>query len=74
MSHHETNAPDRVQSTMRPTEAARYVGVSVSKLAKLRLTHNRQDGPAFIKLSGCILYRQCDLDKWLDQHTVKCGY
>ena len=73
MSNDEHDVVDLKPSTMRPTEAARYVGISLSKLAKLRLRHQRHDGPAFIKLSGCILYRRCDLDKWLDQHTVRCG-
>ncbi|MFD1159032.1 helix-turn-helix domain-containing protein [Roseovarius aestuarii] len=70
MTQHNTRTHDFAPSTMRPAEAARYVGVSASKLAKLRLPHNRQNGPAFIKLAGCVLYRQSDLDRWLDRNTI----
>ena len=58
------------RENMRPEEAARYTRVSVSKLAKLRLVNNRKDGPAFIKLSGCIVYRKQDLDEWLERCRV----
>ena len=47
----------------RPPEAAAYVRLSVSTLAKARL---RGDGPKFIRLSArAIGYLQTDLDAWL---------
>jgi predicted DNA-binding transcriptional regulator AlpA len=47
----------------RPPEAATYVGLSVSTLAKQRL---RGDGPKFVRLSArAIGYLQADLDAWL---------
>ncbi|NYI28209.1 putative DNA-binding transcriptional regulator AlpA [Sulfitobacter geojensis] len=55
---------------MRPKVAAEYTGVSESTLAKLRMLHNRPNGPSFIKLSGCVVYRRCDLDAWMDRHVV----
>lgn len=62
--------PDTPQY-LRPSEASRYIGISTSKLAKLRLRHNRSEGPAFVKLSGCVLYRRQDLDEWLSRNLVK---
>jgi predicted DNA-binding transcriptional regulator AlpA len=49
--------------TMRPPQAADYVGLSRSTLAKRRLTG---DGPKFIRLSPrAIAYLRTDLDDWL---------
>jgi predicted DNA-binding transcriptional regulator AlpA len=48
---------------MRPPQAANYVGLSASTLAKRRLTG---DGPRFIRLSArAIGYLKSDLDEWL---------
>ncbi|RYH06045.1 DNA-binding protein [Tropicimonas sp. IMCC6043] len=55
---------------MRPVAAAEYTGLSTSMLAKLRMRVNRSDGPDFIKVSGCVLYRRTDLDNWLRGHVV----
>ena len=55
---------------MRPKEAAQYTGISESTLAKLRMLHNRDNGPKFVKLSGCIVYRRADLDEWMLQNVV----
>jgi predicted DNA-binding transcriptional regulator AlpA len=59
-----------VQSeTMRPPQAANYVGLSASTLAKRRLTG---DGPKFIRLSPrAIAYLRADLDEWLN--AKRCG-
>ncbi len=56
---------------MRPNEASRYTGISESTLAKLRMRHKRVQGPKYIKLSGCIIYRRRDLDNWIEQNVVK---
>ncbi|SFE59202.1 hypothetical protein SAMN04488523_108200 [Sulfitobacter brevis] len=55
---------------MRPADAALYTGLSESTLAKLRMRHNRQSGPSFLKISGCVVYRRGDLDRWMDSHAV----
>ena len=51
---------------LRPAEAARYLGLSESTLAKLRMQHRRTEGPSFAKVNGCILYRRADLDAWIE--------
>jgi predicted DNA-binding transcriptional regulator AlpA len=56
---------------LRPKEAARYLNLSESKLAKLRMARNRALGPRFIKLAGCVVYRRADLDAWLEAHVMK---
>ncbi len=59
-----------VGKNMRPADAARYTGLSESTLAKLRMRHNRSEGPRYLKISGCVIYRRDDLDTWLDSHEV----
>lgn len=50
---------------MRPAEAARYLGLSESYLAKLRW---RGGGPTYHKLSAkAVRYSRSDLDAWLDE-------
>lgn len=56
---------------MRPKAAAAYSGISVSKLAKLRMEQSRKDGPPFVKAAGCVVYRRSDLDAWLASHLVE---
>jgi predicted DNA-binding transcriptional regulator AlpA len=54
---------DQRSDMMRPPEAAQYVGLAPSTLAKCRI---RGDGPAFIRLSArAIGYLKADLDSWL---------
>jgi predicted DNA-binding transcriptional regulator AlpA len=48
--------------------AARYVGLSESTLAKLRLNGN---GPIYCKLGRRVVYRPVDLDLWLQSRTVR---
>ena len=50
---------------LRPNDAARYLGVSVSMLNKLRMKRLRHQGPKFAKVCGCVVYRRADLDAWL---------
>jgi predicted DNA-binding transcriptional regulator AlpA len=51
------------QILLRPPEAAVYIGLAKSTLAKQRL---RGDGPKFVRLSArAIGYLQADLDAWL---------
>lgn len=46
-------------------DAARFLGLSSSTLAKLRL---RGDGPAYCKLGRRVVYRRSDLEDWLNRH------
>ena len=48
---------------MRPPQAARYVGLSTSTLAKMRL---RGDGAAYSKAGRAVVYRIEDLCEWLE--------
>jgi len=49
---------------MRAADAARYLALSPSTLAKMRL---RGDGPPFIKAGPrAVAYRRTDLDSWLE--------
>lgn len=54
---------DTVQN-MNPRDAAAYIGLAPATLAKIRCISN--DGPPFIRLGRKIMYRQSDLDAWLD--------
>jgi hypothetical protein len=47
----------------RTPKAAEYCGLSVSTMEKLRLTGG---GPIFIKRGRSVLYRQADLDAWME--------
>jgi hypothetical protein len=47
---------------MTPLEAARYVGLAVSTLAKCRCWGG---GPIFVRLGRRVGYRRADLDEWL---------
>ena len=58
---------------MRPPEAAEYLGLSLSTLARLRMSTKRQDGPAYVKVAGCVIYRRADLAAWLARHVVKAA-
>ena len=47
---------------LRTEQAAKYLSLSPSTLAKLRLSG---DGPQFLRLAGrSIRYRRADLDAW----------
>ncbi|WP_420417417.1 helix-turn-helix transcriptional regulator [Pacificispira sp.] len=52
-----------IQHTLRTDDAARYIGLSASTMAKLRLSGK---GPQYIKTGRIVLYRPADLDSWLD--------
>ena len=55
---------------LRPPEAAKYLGLAESTLAKLRMG---RDGPAFHKLGRAVVYDRADLDAWLAAHRVETG-
>jgi predicted DNA-binding transcriptional regulator AlpA len=51
---------------LRAHEAASYLGISSSTLAKMRL---RGDGPPYSKAGRkVVLYDMADLDKWVASH------
>ena len=56
-------------SAVRAPDAAKYVGLSVSTLAKLRMAGQ---GPTFAKLGRrVVVYRLDDLDDWLTRSRRK---
>jgi excisionase family DNA binding protein len=55
-------------SVLDATAAARYMGISPSTLAKMRLSGN---SPLFLKLGRRVLYRRTDLDEWLETHLAR---
>ncbi|WP_422028812.1 helix-turn-helix transcriptional regulator [Roseovarius sp.] len=54
-----------------PRQAARYLGLSESTLAKLRSRHARGRGPRYSKLGGSIRYRKTDLDAWIAENATR---
>ena len=48
--------------------AARFVGLSESTLAKLRLNGN---GPVYCKLGRRVVYRPSDLEQWLQSRIAR---
>jgi predicted DNA-binding transcriptional regulator AlpA len=57
----------QTSQVLRACDAARFVGLSESTLAKLRLTGN---GPAYCKLGRRVVYRLSDLDAWLQSRRT----
>jgi excisionase family DNA binding protein len=51
---------------LTPKEAANFLRVSESWLAKARM---RGDGPPFVKIGRSIRYRQSDLLRWMRSRT-----
>lgn len=51
---------------MNAKEAANYVGLHYSTLAKMRM---EGDGPAYLKLGRKVVYEKLTLDKWMDERT-----
>lgn len=70
---HQNEPAPAFPSNMRPSEAALYTAISESTLAKLRMRENRSNGPRFVKLSGCVVYRRSDLDAWIDQNVIQAA-
>lgn len=55
---------------MRTPEAAQYLRIAVSTLARLRV---RGDGPAYSKIgTRIVLYDQRDLDAWTSSRRQYC--
>ena len=57
------NAVSIISKKLRPKEAAEYLGLAPSTLAKMRL---RGDGPPYAKLGKrVVVYETCDLERWV---------
>ena len=59
-----------VREYMRPNDAARYLRMSASKLAKMRMSGVAEVGPLYSKMGACILYERKELDEWVRQNAV----
>jgi excisionase family DNA binding protein len=59
----ELNCLERL---LTPSEAADFLRVSESWLAKARM---RGDGPPFVKIGRSIRYRESDLVQWMKSRT-----
>jgi len=58
-------APTLSTALLTPQEAAKFLKVSLSWLAKARM---RGDGPPYIKFGKSIRYSEADLLEWLKRH------
>lgn len=55
---------DNAAALLSAEQAAQYLNLSTSTLAKMRL---RGDGPAYVKLGGhAVRYRRADLESFVD--------
>jgi hypothetical protein len=59
-------SPQPQRTRVKTDAAAKYLGVSASKLTKLRVYGG---GPRYYKLSKSVVYDLSDLDVWLSGHA-----
>lgn len=59
---------DQSETYLRPYEAATYLRLSKSTLAKWRLSGS---GPPYCKLGRAVVYRRQDLDVWLGARQLQ---
>lgn len=66
------NRPAAPPTLLTPKQAARYLNLSVSWLAKRRLAG---DGPPYVKLGGAVRYAEASLQQWMraQQRTSTSG-
>lgn len=66
------NRPTTAPTLLTPKQAARYLNLSVSWLAKRRLAG---DGPPYVKLGGAVRYAEASLQQWMkgQQRTSTSG-
>lgn len=63
--------PPKLNDRLTPPDAADYLGVKIQTLAKWR---SEGKGPPYFKLgTRKIVYRQRDLDAWLEKHAQLTG-
>jgi len=58
----------QVSHVLCARDAARLLGLSPSTLAKMRLNGT---GPIYCKLGRRVVYRQADLEQWLESCTAR---
>ena len=63
-----THIPLALKALMTPQEAARYIGLAVATLAKMR---SWGGGPPFLKLGGAVRYEPERLDEWLNLRRAR---
>jgi predicted DNA-binding transcriptional regulator AlpA len=56
------NAMEFTDVLLEPSEAAAFLKVSISWLAKARATN---DGPPFVRIGRCVRYSKATLLRWL---------
>ncbi len=63
-----------METLLSPEEAARFLNLSPSTLAKMRLSGK---SPTYIKMGRRVAYRRSDLEDWIAAHrfrsTAECG-
>jgi len=52
---------------LTPNQAAEYIGLSTSTLAKMR---HRGDGPRYMKVGNRVRYAVADLDAFMANHAA----
>jgi len=51
-----------------PRDAAAYLGLSASTLARMRSPTSKVKGPPYFRLGGSIKYKQAELDAWVEHN------
>lgn len=68
MDTHSIEAQASLRRLLRPQEAAEYLGLGHSTLAKLRLSGG---GPRFRKLGRSVRYHPDDLERWAAERSQR---
>lgn len=68
MSDKSTQAAEAALARFRVSEAAAYLGLSVSTLNKARCAGR---GPRYVKVGGRVFYRRQDIDEYLRGRLVE---
>ena len=63
-----TDSPRSVHPKLRAPDAARYLGVSKSLLAKMRI---RGSGPKYMKLGRVVLYDIREIEDWCKEQQIE---
>lgn len=51
-----------------PRDAAVYLGLSESTLARMRSRNSKVKGPPYFRLGGSVKYKQAELDAWVEHN------
>ncbi|PJM74397.1 DNA-binding protein [Bifidobacterium simiarum] len=66
--HQSASAVTETGVLLTPAQAARILGIPTSTLARWR--SERRELP-YVKVGRVVRYRRGDLDRWIDQRTVR---